>query len=83
MRCARCWWAAQKAAILYRWDNWPPYSVKSGPAMIRDENAMLTGYVYLDLDGRDAEDYIAEAAGVLARKLSHARRVHAIVERPV
>ena len=45
-------------------------SVKSGPAMIRDENAMLTGYVYLDLDGRDAEDYIAEAAGVLERKLS-------------
>ncbi len=44
--------------------------VVSGPAMIRDENAMLTGYVYLDLDGRDAEDYIAEAAGVLARKLN-------------
>jgi Cu(I)/Ag(I) efflux system membrane protein CusA/SilA len=44
--------------------------VVSGPAMIRDENAMLTGYVYLDLDGRDAEDYIADAAGVLARKLS-------------
>src|SRR6266849_7713123 len=31
--------------------------VVSGPAMIRDENAMLTGYVYLDLDGRDAEEY--------------------------
>ncbi len=44
--------------------------VKSGPAMIRDENAMLTGYVYVDLDGRDAEDYIAEAAGVLERKLT-------------
>jgi Cu(I)/Ag(I) efflux system membrane protein CusA/SilA len=44
--------------------------VVSGPAMIRDENAMLTGYVYLDLDGRNAEDYIAEASGVLARKLS-------------
>jgi copper/silver efflux system protein len=44
--------------------------VVSGPAMIRDENAMLTGYVYLDLDGRDAEDYISEAAGVLARGLS-------------
>jgi Cu(I)/Ag(I) efflux system membrane protein CusA/SilA len=38
--------------------------------MIRDENAMLTGYVYLDLDGRDPEDYVAEAAEVLARKLS-------------
>jgi Cu(I)/Ag(I) efflux system membrane protein CusA/SilA len=44
--------------------------VTSGPAMIRDENAMLTGYVYLDLDGRDAEGYIAEASAVLARRLS-------------
>jgi Cu(I)/Ag(I) efflux system membrane protein CusA/SilA len=44
--------------------------VVSGPAMIRDENAMLTGYVSLDLDGRDAEDYIAEASGVLARNLN-------------
>ena len=38
--------------------------------MVRDENAMLTGYVYLDLDGRDPQDFVAEAAGVLARKLS-------------
>lgn len=30
--------------------------VMQGPAMIRDENAMLTGYVYLELDGRDAQD---------------------------
>src|SRR6185369_1541059 len=44
--------------------------VTSGPGMIRDEDAMLTEYVYLDLDGRDAEDYIAEAARVLERKLS-------------
>ena len=40
-----------------------------GPSMIRDENAMLTGYVYLDLDGRDAQDYIREASAVLAQKL--------------
>src|SRR5207248_7209991 len=44
--------------------------IMPGPAMVRDENAMLTGYVYLDLDGRDPEDYVGEAAGVLARKLS-------------
>jgi Cu(I)/Ag(I) efflux system membrane protein CusA/SilA len=44
--------------------------VVAGPSMIRDENGMLTGYVYLDLDGRDAENYISEAAGVLARKLN-------------
>ncbi len=41
-----------------------------GPAMVRDENAMLTEYVYVELDGRDPEDYIGEAAGVLARKLN-------------
>jgi Cu(I)/Ag(I) efflux system membrane protein CusA/SilA len=41
-----------------------------GPAMVRDENAMLTEYVYLDLDGRDPEAYVADAARVLARKLS-------------
>jgi Cu(I)/Ag(I) efflux system membrane protein CusA/SilA len=40
-----------------------------GPAMIRDENALLTGYVYLDLDGRDAADYISEADAVLSREL--------------
>ena len=44
--------------------------VVPGPAMVRDENAMLTGYVYLDLDGRDPQDYVSEASGVLARKLS-------------
>jgi Cu(I)/Ag(I) efflux system membrane protein CusA/SilA len=45
-------------------------SIVSGPAMVRDENAMLTGYVYLDLDGRDPGDYVGEAAAVLARGLS-------------
>jgi Cu(I)/Ag(I) efflux system membrane protein CusA/SilA len=44
--------------------------IVTGPAMIRDENAMLTGYVYLDLDGRDPQDYVAEAADVLSQKLS-------------
>jgi Cu(I)/Ag(I) efflux system membrane protein CusA/SilA len=41
----------------------------AGPAMIRDENALLTGYVYLDLDGRDAADYISDANVVLSRDL--------------
>jgi copper/silver efflux system protein len=33
----------------------------AGPAMIRDENALLTGYVYVDLAGRDVGGYVAEA----------------------
>jgi Cu(I)/Ag(I) efflux system membrane protein CusA/SilA len=44
--------------------------VAQGPAMIRDEDGMITGYVYLDLDGRDAADYIAEASDVITRRLS-------------
>jgi Cu(I)/Ag(I) efflux system membrane protein CusA/SilA len=44
--------------------------VVQGPAMIRDEDGMITAYVYLDLDGRDPAAYIAEASEVLARCLS-------------
>ena len=43
--------------------------VRSGPAMIRDENGFLTGYVYVDLAGRDPGSYIAEAASVLQQKI--------------
>jgi len=41
----------------------------SGPAMIRDENGLLTGYVYIDLAGRDPQSYIAAAAALLRDKL--------------
>lgn len=41
----------------------------SGPAMIRDENGMLTGYVYVDLAGRDTGTYIAEATNVLQQNV--------------
>ncbi len=33
----------------------------TGPGMIRDENGMLSGYVYVDLSGRDIGGYVAEA----------------------
>lgn len=33
----------------------------TGPAMIRNEDGMLTGYVYVDVDGRDLGSYLAEA----------------------
>jgi Cu(I)/Ag(I) efflux system membrane protein CusA/SilA len=41
----------------------------SGPAMIRDEDGLLTGYVYIDIAGRDPESYVAEARGLLRDKL--------------
>jgi len=33
----------------------------SGPAMIRDENGMLSGYVYVDMAGRDIGGYVRDA----------------------
>jgi Cu(I)/Ag(I) efflux system membrane protein CusA/SilA len=41
----------------------------TGPAMIRDENGLITSYVYVDLDDRDPESYIAEAAPLLRAQL--------------
>ena len=41
----------------------------AGPAMIRDEDGLLTGYVYVDVAGRDAEGYIEEAGRLLRERL--------------
>jgi len=43
--------------------------VASGPAMIRNENGLLTGYVFVDLAGRDPESYIREANQLLRSRL--------------
>ena len=34
--------------------------------MLRDENGLLTGYVYVDVAGRDVGSYVAEAKRVVA-----------------
>ena len=39
--------------------------IASGPAMIRSENGMLTGYVYVDIAGRDPEGYVTESNQLL------------------
>lgn len=41
----------------------------SGPAMIRDENGLLSGYVYVDLAGRDVGGYVEEAKELVAKEL--------------
>jgi Cu(I)/Ag(I) efflux system membrane protein CusA/SilA len=38
----------------------------SGPAMLRDENGMLNGYVYVDVAGRDIGSYVTEAKRVIS-----------------
>ena len=41
----------------------------SGPAMIRNEDGLLTGYVYIDIAGRDPNGYVEDAARVLRDKI--------------
>jgi Cu(I)/Ag(I) efflux system membrane protein CusA/SilA len=42
----------------------------TGPSMVRNENGLLTGYVYVDLAGRDVSGYVAEARRLLDEKLT-------------
>jgi Cu(I)/Ag(I) efflux system membrane protein CusA/SilA len=44
-------------------------SFSRGPAFIRDEDATLTGYVYLDLKTHDYGGYVQRADGLLREKL--------------
>ncbi len=41
----------------------------SGPAMIRNENGLLAGYVFVDMAGRDIGGYVEEAKSLVAREL--------------
>jgi Cu(I)/Ag(I) efflux system membrane protein CusA/SilA len=41
----------------------------TGPAMIRDENGMLVGYVYVDLAGRDVGGFVKDARRAVAAKV--------------
>jgi Cu(I)/Ag(I) efflux system membrane protein CusA/SilA len=43
--------------------------VVSEPAMIRNEDGLLTGYIYVDLADRDPGSYVAEASEVLKNTL--------------
>jgi Cu(I)/Ag(I) efflux system membrane protein CusA/SilA len=41
----------------------------SGPAMLRDENGLLSGYVYVDISGRDIGSYVSDAKKAVSEKL--------------
>ncbi|MBI5701372.1 efflux RND transporter permease subunit [Candidatus Saganbacteria bacterium] len=45
-------------------------NIRYGPSMIRDENGMLAGYVYVDITGRDIGGYVNDAKKVVREKLS-------------
>lgn len=41
----------------------------SGPSMIRNENGLLAGYVYVDMTGRDIGTYVQDAKKIVSEKL--------------
>jgi Cu(I)/Ag(I) efflux system membrane protein CusA/SilA len=41
-----------------------------GPAMLRDENGFLAGYVYVDISGRDIGGYVEEAKRLVREKVA-------------
>jgi Cu(I)/Ag(I) efflux system membrane protein CusA/SilA len=41
----------------------------SGPSMLRNENGLLSGYVYADVAGRDVGGYVAEAKRVVLNEV--------------
>jgi copper/silver efflux system protein len=41
----------------------------NGPAMIRDEDGMLSGYVYIDMEGRDVGGYVDELKEIVKKKV--------------
>jgi Cu(I)/Ag(I) efflux system membrane protein CusA/SilA len=43
---------------------------REGPAMIRNENGQLAGYVYVDMTGRDIGGYVDEAKRLVAERLT-------------
>ena len=43
--------------------------VTTGPAMIRNEDGLLTGYVFVDVAGRDISSYVDEASRVVREQV--------------
>ncbi len=44
--------------------------IVQGPAMIRDENGRLSGYVYVDITGRDIGSYVHEAKAIVEKSVT-------------
>ena len=50
-------------------DQLAEISISSGPGMIRNDDGLTTGYVYVDLADRDPQSFVDEADAVLREKL--------------
>jgi Cu(I)/Ag(I) efflux system membrane protein CusA/SilA len=44
--------------------------ITTGPAMMRNEDGLLTGYVLIDVDGRDIASYVEEARQLIQQQIA-------------
>jgi Cu(I)/Ag(I) efflux system membrane protein CusA/SilA len=44
--------------------------MKAGPSMLRNENGLLTGYVFIDVSGRDVGSYLEDARRLVREQIS-------------
>ncbi|MEI8246232.1 MAG: efflux RND transporter permease subunit [Lentisphaerota bacterium] len=51
--------------------------ITSGPPLIRNENGSLTGWVYVDMAGRDIGGYVTDAKKLVSEKIEKAGLLHA------
>ncbi len=45
-------------------------SMKAGPSMLRNENGLLTGYVFIDVSNRDVGSYLDEARRLVRQQIT-------------
>jgi Cu(I)/Ag(I) efflux system membrane protein CusA/SilA len=50
--------------------NLATIKVATGPGMIRNEDGLLTGYVFVDVAGRDLSSYVAEAQQLVRERVA-------------
>jgi hypothetical protein len=49
--------------------TWPSLRITDGPPMLRSENARLSGWVYVDIRGRDLRSAVQDMQRVVAEKV--------------
>ena len=61
--------AANTAPIQVPMSELADIEIVNGPSMLRDENGMLSSYVYVDIAGRDIGGYVEDARKLVAQQL--------------
>ena len=82
-RWAGSWWRPPAARDRSRFPQLAAINPVSGPSMIRDEDGLLTGYVYVDIAGRDPEQLHRGGRPPAQGEGEAAARLRRFLERPI